>query len=684
MNIIAPSVSPRLEFFVTDSTGAAVTSLADTDVTSAAYVLITAGVRAAAVTVTLTSSVAATAAISAQQFVTINSARGHYAVDCPAGAALSTADSVELAIVMDDGAQLVFPVSHEIRQPAVLDTATQTKIDTQYAVTVVATGTVGATTSTTSFYTDLAGADNYWRDQQIVFLTGNLTGVSIPIQSFTDTNGVVSPGEAMISAPDAGSTFAVVARHTHTVQSIQDGLARQDELLDTHSDVNTNGTAIAALENLSAAQVTSAVPTTSQIAAAVDVALINTGDGSDLLQAIANQIAADWVAGDASPLAIIAAMKNDATIAQMIARIDDAMTTRASQTSVNVIDGIVDAIVINTGTDIPAQITAEAVKTTAIQSSLTTITNRIGAWTGSGINTILGAFRAITAKAALLTPTDLSTDTGFLNTTDSLEAIRDRGDAAWTGSGGGSGAESDLMVSTTIATVTSQTVFVLTDGSADDDAYNDQLVVITDASTSTQKSRGIVSDYVGATKTVTLRAAPGFTIATGDGVAIIAIGSDVSSTQLAGAVSSAVAIAGVTTTVTGIPTFLRVGDARTVANGGAIAVRLYDADDDSLLFGLGTQLFEDATITFSLRRGGNDGTEGTEDAVIPCTWVASGGDGYVQIAYEGDALDDCDAMDKLKEKDCHRWGIKFQWGDDDPITPVYGTLSVLRKIVSTQ
>lgn len=155
--------------------------------------------------------------------------------------------------------------------------------------------------------------------------------------------------------------------------------------------------------------------------------------------------------------------------------------------------------------------------------------------------------------------------------------------------------------------------------------------------------------------------------------------------SIAGVISSAIASAGVATTVTGIPTFLRVGDARTVANGGAIAVRLYDADDDdSLLFGLGTKLFADATITFSLRRGGNDGTEGTEDAVIPCTWVASGGDGYVRIAYEGDALDGCDAMDKLKEKDCHRWGIKFQWGDDDPITPVYGTVSVLRKIVSTQ
>lgn len=252
------------------------------------------------------------------------------------------------------------------------------------------------------------------------------------------------------------------------------------------------------------------------------------------------------------------------------------------------------------------------------------------------------------------------------------------------GGGGGGGTESDLMVSTTIATLASQTSFTLTAGSADNDAYNRQLVVITDSATSTQKARGIVSDYVGSSKTVTLTSAPAFTIAAGDSISIIAIGSDVSSTQVLSAVSSAIVSAGITTTVTGMPTFLRVGDARTVANGGAIPVRLYNVDDDSLLFGLGENLFEDATITFSLRRTGTDSVEGVEDAAIPCTWVEDGADGYVQIAYEADALDDCDAMDKLKEKDCHRWGIKFQWGTDDPITPIYGNISVLRKIVTTQ
>lgn len=61
----------------------------------------------------------------------------------------------------------------------------------------------------------------------------------------------------------------------------------------------------------------------------------------------------------------------------------------------------------------------------ATASAQTTILNRLGAWTGSGINTILGALRAIAAKASGLTPTDLSSGTTFNNTTDSLEAVRD-------------------------------------------------------------------------------------------------------------------------------------------------------------------------------------------------------------------------------------------------------------------
>ena len=71
------------------------------------------------------------------------------------------------------------------------------------------------------------------------------------------------------------------------------------------------------------------------------------------------------------------------------------------------------------------------VAVSGIASSLVTVLARLGGWAGSGLNTVLGAFRALMAKAAALTPTDISTGTTFDNTTDSVEAVRDRGDAAW-------------------------------------------------------------------------------------------------------------------------------------------------------------------------------------------------------------------------------------------------------------
>lgn len=80
-----------------------------------------------------------------------------------------------------------------------------------------------------------------------------------------------------------------------------------------------------------------------------------------------------------------------------------------------------------------------------------------------------------------------------------------------------------LLQTTTIDVLSSQTSFTLTAGSSDDDAYNEQIVIITDQSTITQKAVGVVSDYVGSTKTVTLAADPGvFTMAAGDSIDIVA------------------------------------------------------------------------------------------------------------------------------------------------------------------
>lgn len=109
----------------------------------------------------------------------------------------------------------------------------------------------------------------------------------------------------------------------------------------------------------------------------------------------------------------------------------------------------------------------------------------------------------------------------FDDATDSLQALRDRGDAAWTTGAGGT--PPTTLQNTTIATLASQTSFTLTAGSADDSAYVGAIAIITDQATSTQKAVGIISAYTGSTKTVTLKADPGiFTMATTDTIDIVA------------------------------------------------------------------------------------------------------------------------------------------------------------------
>lgn len=80
------------------------------------------------------------------------------------------------------------------------------------------------------------------------------------------------------------------------------------------------------------------------------------------------------------------------------------------------------------------------------------------------------------------------------------------------------------LQSTTIATLASQTSFTLTAGSTDDDAYNECVAIIEDASTAAQKAVGFISDYTGGSKTVTLEADPGiFTMAVTDKITILSL-----------------------------------------------------------------------------------------------------------------------------------------------------------------
>lgn len=173
----------------------------------------------------------------------------------------------------------------------------------------------------------------------------------------------------------------------------------------------------------------------------------------------------------------------------------------------NKVEGVKTADVTTANTDMVGTDNA------ALASALTTHDNKLAPVALDGGGATIGGML-----------TKLADDNGgadFDATTDSQQAIRDRGDAAWTTGGGGS--DRLLMVDTTIATLASQTSFTLTAGSADDDAYVNCTIVVEDVSTATQKAVGLISAYTGGTKTVTLKYDPGvFTMAVTDKVYILA------------------------------------------------------------------------------------------------------------------------------------------------------------------
>lgn len=134
---IYPNLACRLEFFVEDSsTGLPVPSLSYSDVSSAGYALIDDGVRASTVSVSLSSSAADTAAVAAGKFITINSSRGHYAIDCPSGASDSGSQFVEAVVAFTAG-HMVYAVTHEINYE--LAVAINTSADVSATSTAVTT-----------------------------------------------------------------------------------------------------------------------------------------------------------------------------------------------------------------------------------------------------------------------------------------------------------------------------------------------------------------------------------------------------------------------------------------------------------------------------------------------------------------------------------------------------------------
>lgn len=121
-----------------------------------------------------------------------------------------------------------------------------------------------------------------------------------------------------------------------------------------------------------------------------------------------------------------------------LANLDATTSSRLASASYTAPDNAGISSAASSASTAATQATTAATQSTTAATNSTTILNRIGAFTGSGINTILGFFRALLRKDAALTPTDVGGT--FDNTTDSTEAIRDAG------SGGGLTGDQDAAL----------------------------------------------------------------------------------------------------------------------------------------------------------------------------------------------------------------------------------------------
>jgi len=114
------------------------------------------------------------------------------------------------------------------------------------------------------------------------------------------------------------------ADYNHAKDDVLTPLAVVDGNVDSVlADTGTDGVVVAAASK-SGYALTTAPPTTAEI----EAALLNEGDSSALLQAIADKVSGDWSAGDVSATAVASAVRTN--LATELGRIDAAITTRST------------------------------------------------------------------------------------------------------------------------------------------------------------------------------------------------------------------------------------------------------------------------------------------------------------------------------------------------------------------
>lgn len=285
----------------------------------------------------------------------------------------------------------------------------------------------GAPSTTTMQLTAGSATDDYYNDLQLVFIDGNCAGQARIITDYTGATKTITFDEATINTPSSGDAVIIRAFHNHTQTQISDAV--WDEATSGHSTAGSTGKAL-----------------------------------TDTL-ADTNELQGDWANGGRLDLII------------------DELTTQGdtNETKIDTIDTNVDAILVDTGTTIPAT---------------------LGTPAGADMSTDIAAVKTDTAAilvdtgttlpATLGTPTDTDLATDIANVQAVIPTDRIAVDVSFTGTG-------------TTTTCTLNQV----DGAAassTDDQYNGR-VLIFNAGT-LDKVATDITDYNGTTKVATVTAVP--------------------------------------------------------------------------------------------------------------------------------------------------------------------------------
>lgn len=208
----------------------------------------------------------------------------------------------------------------------------------------------------------------------------------------------------------------------------------------------------------------------------------------------------------------------------------------ALKTLIDTIDGIVDAILVDTGTTLDGKVNTIDTVVDAIKAvtdnlpdsgALTALT----AYVDTLESTLANASHGLAALKTLIDTIDNFVDTEVADiktVTDKLDTALELDGAVYRyttnaleqAPGGGGSTNPNMLLDTTVSSVTSQTEFVLTAGSDVNDSYNDQSIVLYDATNGDYPSIRKIVDYTGSTKTVIIDSAPDFTLAAGDGIKV--------------------------------------------------------------------------------------------------------------------------------------------------------------------